>query len=133
MRRSAYASLSARAEAVLYQSDYILRLIEQMGVLIRRALELERTGGSEQAYELAEQALGLALDIDPQTAYQLSPESLAALLELSNQDDRVLALVAEALEIQAESLEADAELMASEARRRQARAVRALIDRRMPN
>ncbi len=118
---------------MLYQSDYILRLIEQMGALIRRALELERSGGDAQPYDLAEQALGLALDIDPETAYHLSPESLAALLELSNQDDRVLELVAEALEIQAESLQADAELMASEARRRQARAVRALIDRRMPN
>ena len=118
---------------MLYQSDYILRLIEQMGALIRRALELQRAGGDEQPYELAEQALGLALDIDPETAYQLSPESLAALLELSNQDERVLELIAEALEIEAESLQADAELMASEARRRQALAVRALIDRRMPN
>ncbi len=118
---------------MLYQSDYILRLIEQMGALIRRALELERTGGSEQPYELAEQALGLALDIDPETAHRLSPESLGALLELSNQDDRVLELVAEALEIQADSLQADGELMASEARRCQARTVRALIERRMPN
>ena len=118
---------------MLYQSDYILRLIEQVGALIRRALELERTGGDEQPYELAEQALGLALDIDPETAYHLSPESLAALLELSNQDDRVLELVAEALDIQADSLQAEAELIASESRRSQACAVRALIDRRMPN
>ena len=126
-RRNAHASRNARAEAMLYQSDYILRLIEQMGALIRRALELERTGGGEQPYELAEQALGLALDIDPETAHHLSPESLAALLELSNHDDRVLELIAEALEVQADSLQADGELMASESRLCQASAVRALM------
>ena len=46
-----------------YQSDYILRLIEQMGSLIRRALEMERRGGNDQPYDLAGEAIGLALDI----------------------------------------------------------------------
>jgi len=118
---------------VQYQSDYILRLIEQMGALIRRALETEQRSSDDQPYELATEALGLALDIDPATAARLSPESLASLLELSNVDDRVIGLVSVALEIQAEELEARGEIRAGELRRKQAMAARDLVDRARPN
>jgi len=113
---------------VLYQSDYILRLVEQMGSLIRRALDKVRAGGAEEPYELAEQALGLALDLDPTVVARLSPSSLVSLLELNNLDDRVLELVAEALDVQALVLESGGELMEAGLRRDQADAVRRLLD-----
>jgi len=113
---------------VQYQNDYVLRLIEQMGALIRRAMEQSRTGGSEETYELAEQALGLALDMDPRIAARLSPQSLASMLELSSLDDRVLELVAQALEVEAEAREFDGGVVEARLRRDQAAAVRGLVD-----
>jgi hypothetical protein len=110
-----------------YQSDYVLRLIEQMGGLIRRATEQMRSGGAEEPYELADQAIGLALDIDPAVASRLSPQSLVSLLELSNLDDRVIVLVAEALELEAEVLQSSGEMIAADVRREQASAVRSLL------
>lgn len=111
-----------------YQSDYILRLIEQMGSLIRSALSRVGLGRDGEALEEVEQAVGLALDLDPAVARRLSPDSLAALIEINVSDDRVLALVAEALELEAEILERDAEMLEAELRRAQAGAVRALLD-----
>jgi len=118
---------------VQYQSDYILRLIEQMGSLIRQALEEARSGASDEPYELAEQALGLALDIDPSVAARLSPQSLASMLDLSSLDDRVLELVAQALEVEADAREKDGGVMESTLRREQAAAVRALVDPQRAN
>ena len=111
-----------------YQSDYVLRVIEQMGGLIRKALEQFRIGSDEEPIELAEQALGLALDMDPQTVSRLSPSSLASFLALNLPDDRVLDLVVEALGIEAEALEARGEIVMARLRREQAEAVRRLLD-----
>jgi len=113
---------------VQYQSDYVLRLIEQMGSLIRRALE--RLGGAQddEPYELAQEVIGLALDMDASVVSRLAPESLQSLLELQNHDDRVLELVARALDIEAEALDVRLELSAAQLRRDQAAAVRLLLD-----
>lgn len=111
-----------------YQSDYVLRLIEQMGGLIRRAMERYRVGSDEEPYDLAAEALGLALELEPTTIERLSPQSLAALLEMKNLDERVLSLVVEALELQADALEREGELVESNVRMQQAAAVRGLSD-----
>lgn len=111
-----------------YQSDYVLRLIEQMGSLVRRALEMLRIGSDEEPYELTEEAIGLALDVDPMIAARLSPQSMAALLEMRNLDDRVIELVATALELQHEVLERNGDVIAAGVRRDQAQAVRQLLD-----
>lgn len=111
-----------------YQSDYIMRLIEQMGSLIRRALERYRVGSDDEPYELAAQALGLALELDPDTIERLSPQSLVALLEMKTMDDRVLALVVEALDVQTDALEREGELVDASVRMQQAAAVRGLLD-----
>lgn len=111
-----------------YQNDYIMRVIEQMGSLIRRALEMIRAGGAEEPYEFAEQAIGLALDLDPSVVAHLSPASLVSLLELNNLDDRVVALVAEALDVEALALESSGELIGAVLRRDQAVAVRSMLD-----
>lgn len=111
-----------------YQSDYVLRVIEQMGALIRRAMETLRTGSDEEPIELAEQAIGLALELDPRTVSRLSPASLASLLALNLPDDRVLDLLVEAFEVEAEALEARGEIVSARLRRDQADAVRNLLD-----
>lgn len=115
-------------QGVQYQNDYVLRLIEQMGGLIRHALELLRLGESEQPYELAEQAIGLALEIDPALTGRLSPQSLVSMIELTNLDDRVIELVADSFIVQAEALEASGEIVEAGVRREQGEAVRALLN-----
>lgn len=110
-----------------YQSDYVLRLIEQMGSLIRRAMEKVGVGEAEEPYELCQEALGLALDIDPATTIRLAPTTLVSLIEMSNADDRVIALIADALEVEAEALEHAGEMLDAQTRHQQAQAVRAML------
>lgn len=111
-----------------YQSDYVLRLIEQMGSLIRRALE--RVGGIEddEPYEYLQQAIGLALDMDPRLASRLSPQSLVSLLEIENPDERVIVLIADAFDASADVLEAGGEVVDGLLKRQQAAAVRSMLD-----
>lgn len=111
-----------------YQSDYVLRLVEQMGGLIRRALILLREGDGQTPYELSEEAISLALDIDPALVTKLSPQSLASLIEMNNLDDRVVELVAEALKVQADALDNAGEIIGARMRREQAATVLSLLD-----
>jgi hypothetical protein len=111
-----------------YQSDYVLRLIEQMGGLVRKAVEMLRLGSDAEPYQLAEDAIALALDIDPRLAARLAPQSLAAMIEINNLDDRVIELVGEALTVQADALERAGELVESSVRRQQAAAALSLLD-----
>ncbi len=111
-----------------YESDYVLRLIEQMGGLVRRALQMLRLGSDAEPYRLAEEAIGLALDIDPHVAIRLSPQSLSSLVEMTNLDARVIKLVAEALSVQADALEHIGEIVDAGFRRQQSAAVLALLD-----
>jgi hypothetical protein len=111
-----------------YESDYVLRLIEQMGGLVRRAIDRLRIGSEEETYELADEAVGLALDMDPLILHRLSPQSLVSLLELNNLDDRVIQLVGEALMLQAGALEQSGELVEASVRRDQSRAVLGMLD-----
>ncbi len=114
---------------VQYQSDYILRLIEQMGSLIRSALARIGVGGGDaESLEEVERAVGLALELEPEVARRLSPDSLASLIEIGMTDDRVLELVVQALEVEAEILERNGEIIDARLRRAQADAVRALLD-----
>jgi len=113
---------------VRYQSDYILRLIEQLGEQLRRAVSQLRAGETENAYDLAHEAIGVALDIDPELATRMSPHSLASLLEMDNADDRVVDLIAQALEVEAEVLQGQGEIMKAALRREQASAVLGVRD-----
>ncbi len=110
-----------------YENDYVMRLIEQMGGMIRRALERLRLGADEEPYELTEAAIGLALDMDPATVLRMSPQSLVSLIEIGNLDDRVVALIAEAIEVEAEAYQADGDLVVAGVRREQAAAVRSML------
>ena len=110
-----------------YQTDYVLRLIEQLGAMIRQALEKLGVKDPEEPCRLAGQAIGAALAMDPALASSLSPQSLVSLLELSEADSRVLELVAQATEVEAAALENRGDVAASEFRHEQANAVRSLL------
>jgi hypothetical protein len=83
---------------------------------------------AEEPLEVAGQAIGLALGIDPLLASRLSPQSLASLLELSGLDAGVIELVVQAIELEGESLEARDETTPARFRRDQADAVRSLLE-----
>ena len=110
-----------------YQSDYVLRLIEQMGALIRRAMAKLGEGAAQEPCEVAGQAIGLALGMDPAVASRLSSQSLVSLLELSRLDDQVIKLLAQAIELEAEVLQRNGEMIGAGVRREQASAVRSLL------
>lgn len=111
-----------------YQSDYIMRLIEQVGGLMRRAVEVFRDGSDDQSYELTDEAIGLIFDMDPAVATRLSPQSLASLVEMRNVDDRIIEVVADALDLQRSVLERNGEIVGARVRKEQADAIRALLD-----
>jgi hypothetical protein len=111
-----------------YQTDYVLRTIEQMALLISRALEVFRHDGDpELPVEMTQEALGLVVGMDPDVFVRLDPQSMASLLEMSAVDDRCVALVAEALEAQAAILEETGSIVDADARRQQAAAVMGLL------
>ena len=112
-----------------YQSDYVLRIIEQMGAAIREAFQRFRTGAeSDEPLELTEHAIGLVVDMDPKLFLRFSPQSMVSFLEISAFDARLVTKLAEALELQAEILEAQGGLLDAGVRREQASALRASID-----
>ena len=112
------------------ENDYILRLIEQLGAMIRAALAKVGVKGAEEHREVAGQAIGLALSMDPAMASDLAPESLVSLLRLSDLDDRVMALLQQALEVEAVAYEDHGDLTTAMLRRDQAEAVRSLLEER---
>jgi hypothetical protein len=112
---------------VLKQSDYVLRLIDQISGLVRRSMEKLHIVDAEEPYEVAGQAIGLALGMDPILASRLSPQSLVSLLKLGSIDDRVIELVAQAIELEAGALQTGGNATAAEVRSEQASAVRSLL------
>ena len=110
-----------------YQTDYILRLIEQLGGMMREALERLGMKDAEEPCELAGEAIGLALGMDPILAAGLAPQSLVSMLRLGNLDDRVVTLVQEAIEIEATALDSRGDKIAAAFRREQADALRSLL------
>jgi hypothetical protein len=105
-----------------------LRLIEQLGAMIRLALEKLGAKDPDEPCRLAGQAIGTALTMDPALASSLAPQSLVALLQLGDLDYRVVELVAQAIEVEATALENQGDVVGSEFRYQQASAVRSLLE-----
>lgn len=99
----------------MFQSDYILRIIEQFSTVLRRMIASMREARPEEALELSEEALGLALDMDPKLALSLDAESLMFLAGMGSEPDPVrLLLLAEVLAVRVEAFRASGELEAAE-------------------
>ena len=118
-------------EPMPLQQDYVLRLIEQLGAMIRAALARFREKGPEERLELAGQAIGLALSMGPLMAANLTPASLTALLTLGEVDSRVMALLQQALDIEATAHEDRGDYATAMLRRDQAEAIRSLLEARL--
>ncbi len=107
-----------------YQSDYLLRIIEQMGAALREAFSRFRAGAEpEEPLALTEAAIGLVVDMDPQLFLRLSPQSMVSFIEISGFDDRVVAKLVEALELEADILDTEGNIVEAHVRRDQARAL----------
>ena len=77
----------------MFQSDYILRVIEQLGALVRRMLSALREARPEETLELSDEALGLALDLDPGVALALTGEGLLTFMGAASEVDPTQALM----------------------------------------
>jgi hypothetical protein len=77
----------------MFQSDYILRMIEQMGEMLRRIIDRLAEQRPEEALELTDEAVGLALDVDPDTALQLTGDGLLMLMGGGGEPDPKQALL----------------------------------------
>jgi hypothetical protein len=109
---------------VQYQSDYILRIIEQMGAALREAFARFSNGAEpEEPLALTEVAIGLVVDIDPKLFLRFSPQSMVSFIEISGFDDRVVAKLVEALELEADILDTQGDILEAGVRREQSRAL----------
>jgi hypothetical protein len=114
---------------VEYQSDYILRIVEQMGAALRVATRRFAEGAPpEESIDATNDAIGFAVDIPAELFVRMSPQSMVSLLDIAGPDDRVLEKVAEALLLQADVLQAEGSFIEAGARREQAAAVLDFID-----
>jgi hypothetical protein len=109
------------------QQDYILRLIAQIAAMLRAAVSRQGDKGSEERPELAGEAIGLALSMDPPMAANLTPASLSAMLTLGEVDSRVMALLQQALDIEATAYDDRGDYASAMLRRDQAEVIRSLL------
>jgi len=64
----------------VYETDYILRIIQQMGAILRRMMEEMRGERPGEVYDTSREALQLLLGIPPTLTDALTAEGLVALL-----------------------------------------------------
>jgi len=64
----------------VYETDYILRIIQQMGAILRRMMEEMRGERPGEVYDTSREALQLLLGIPPTLTDSLTAEGLVALL-----------------------------------------------------
>ncbi|HEX9093169.1 MAG TPA: hypothetical protein VF902_04225 [Coriobacteriia bacterium] len=116
---------------VFQQRDYILRLIETVGVMIRRALELARGERPAEALELLDQAVQQLTDTSPALLERLTPDGLVTFLGAGGPVDPLTgAAIADALDVRAEALEGIGRTGAAEHAAAQAEALRAALPTR---
>ena len=104
-----------------------MRLIEQLCALITKAKDKLSGEELDQPLDVAGEAIGLALGMDPAVASRLSPGSLRSLLELGDVNREVITLVAQAVDLEADALEQRGEAARAVFRRDQAGAARSLL------
>jgi hypothetical protein len=118
-----------REREMQYQNDHILRLVEQLGSMMRLAFMRFREGeGSSEPLDVTNQAIQMVVDVEPELFLRFSPQSMVSFLELSGFDDRLVIKLAEAMSLQAEILESEGSLVAAGIRREQVAAVLESID-----
>lgn len=108
----------------MYERDYILRLITQVGRMLRAMLHAIREQRPEDALETAREAVGALLDTEPELADSLTGEGLATFLAAGGRVDVVRSwMLGEVLAVRAEAYEATGQDSAAHRERQRARAV----------
>lgn len=64
----------------MYETDYILRIIQQMGAILRRMIEQARGEHPGEVFDTSREALQLLLGLPPALADSLTADGLVALL-----------------------------------------------------
>ncbi|MDH4140056.1 MAG: hypothetical protein OEV43_05730 [Coriobacteriia bacterium] len=71
----------------MYQTDYILRMIEQVGTLLRRMLDALRVARPEEALQIADEAVLVVTDTPPELIDALGPEGVVQFFAAGGQLD----------------------------------------------
>ena len=88
----------------MYQSDWLLRQIEMMGLAFKRLLDALREHRPEEAVEVSRDAAGELLDTDPEMLDHLTGEGLVVMLSAGGSLDAFRAhMLAELLSARAEA------------------------------
>lgn len=119
----------------MFERDYILRLIAELGAAMRRSMErtaeLDRT--PDDSAKLLEAAIGNATDFDGVTLLSLAPESIAQILQVSGADPRVTEYMARSLLLCARYYEEDGNIALADLRAQQARAIAVAYGHDLPD
>ncbi len=78
----------------MLQRDYIMRLIAQVGDLMRKIAAAKKAGREDESQEAAAAALALIFDLDPRLSDLMPAPSLLALLREEGRLDTARALLA---------------------------------------
>ena len=82
----------------MYERDYLMRIVATLAEAVRRSwLRAKDERDPLGSAEMLEAAIGEATEIDGATLLALAPESMAAILQVSGTDPRVMEYVARSL------------------------------------
>ena len=74
----------------MFERDYLMRIIAELGAAMRRSLERSQADRNpEDAAKMLDAAIGEATELDGAALLSLSPESIASVLQVSGTDPAV--------------------------------------------
>ena len=111
-----------------YDDDEAHRMVVRMRELVREATEQLSGGSTHAPCAAADEAIVVATGLDPAVVPRLSAEALATVMVMHDQDERVLELLAQALEIEALISTRAGDISKASLRMEQAQAMRGLLD-----
>lgn len=112
----------------MYESDYILRMVELMGIAFRRMLAAIAEQRSGDALAIARRAMEQLMGTSPEALDRLTGEGLLTLLSAGGELDVFHGrLLAELLEHRADAFDAAGEPVRAAAERERARTLRAAL------
>ena len=106
----------------MLQNDYIMRIIWDLAMMIRKSWGLPELD-KEKFTDDIESAVGEAVGIDPKLFFSLEPDSAVAMMEMGDVDEDLAAYVTQAMFLEAKILEGEGSVMAAHLRRKQAIAI----------
>jgi hypothetical protein len=78
----------------VYEKDYILRIIQQMGAFLRAMLDAVREQRPEDVRETSREALTLLLGLPPEVTDSLTPDGLVTILSVGGSLESARAVLA---------------------------------------